>query len=118
MLSVSIATYPLLPTAFWIYTLVPFVALPVGLSMANIAALISKSVSAEKQGAALGINGSLNAFAQGIVPLMAGFLAGAFGLSFPFFVGGILVLIAWGTFVFSLRLFVSFDDTRFEETER
>lgn len=103
MLSVSIATYPLLPTAFWIYTLVPFVALPVGLSMANVAALISKSVSAEKQGAALGINGSLNAFAQGIVPLMAGLLAGTFGLSFPFFVGGLLVLIAWGTFVFSLQ---------------
>lgn len=96
VLACAIAFYPLVPNVSWLFALVPFLSIPNGLSMANMTALVSKSVSAERQGAALGINGSLGALSQGCVPLLAGFGSGLFGLSAPFFFGGILVAGAWG----------------------
>ena len=66
-------------------------------------ALISKSVSADKQGAALGINSSLGALSNGLIPLLAGFGSGFFGISAPFFVGGLLVAVAWGMMVLNHR---------------
>jgi hypothetical protein len=56
---------------------------------------VSKSVSPEKQGAALGINGSLMALAQGIIPLFAGIVSGFLGLTIPFILGSMLMVWAW-----------------------
>lgn len=103
LLSGTILAYPFAPSVLWLFALVPFLSIPNGLSMANMTALISKSISPDKQGAALGINGSLNAFSQGVVPLLAGFGSGFLGLSVPFFCGGILVLFAWLSLVFHSR---------------
>ncbi len=100
-LAVTIACYPFVPSVFWLFALVPFLSIPNGLSMANMTALISKSVSPDKQGAALGINGSLGALSQGCVPLLAGFGSGFLGLSTPFVFGGFLVFLAWGTLLFT-----------------
>lgn len=94
-LAVGTIVYPFLPSALLIYVLIPFIAIPQGLSMANMQALISKSVSSEKQGAALGINGSLMAFSQGVIPLIAGIGSGVLGVQLPFVVGGILIASAW-----------------------
>ena len=92
---VTTALTPFMPTLLFQYTLIPFIAVPQGLSMANLGALLSTSVSKEKQGVALGINGSLSAFSQGIVPLLGGIIAGLLGVRFPFLVGGISTLYAW-----------------------
>jgi DHA1 family tetracycline resistance protein-like MFS transporter len=100
-LAVTIACYPFVPSVFWLFAFVPFLSIPNGLSMANMTALISKSVSVDKQGAALGINGSLGALSQGCVPLLAGFGSGFLGLSTPFVFGGFLVFLAWGTLLFT-----------------
>lgn len=100
-LAVTIACYPFVPSVFWLFAFVPFLSIPNGLSMANMTALISKSVSPDKQGAALGINGSLGALSQGCVPLLAGFGSGFLGLSTPFVFGGFLVFLAWGTLLFT-----------------
>jgi hypothetical protein len=84
--------------------MIPLLAIPQGLSMANTSALVSKSVSAEKQGAALGINGSLMAFSQGTIPLLAGVGTGIVGISLPFVLGSLFVFSAWLTlFVFMKR---------------
>ncbi|MBP5993341.1 MAG: MFS transporter [Candidatus Moranbacteria bacterium] len=99
----AIALYPLAPSVFWVFLLAPLTSIPNGLSMANMSALVSKSVSVDKQGAALGINGSLGALSSGIVPLLAGFGSGFLGLSAPFFVGGLLVAAAWGMMVLNHR---------------
>jgi len=77
------------------YLFIPLVAVPQGLSMANMQALVSRSVSAEKQGVALGINGSLLAFSSGVIPLIAGFTSGLIGVELPFLVGGALVTLSW-----------------------
>ena len=96
--------YPFMPSITILYFLVPVLAIPQGLSMANIGSLVSRSVSAEKQGAALGINSSLVAFAQGVVPLVAGFGSGLIGIKAPFIAGSILVFSAWlNLFIFSKR---------------
>ncbi len=71
--------------------------------MANMGALVSKSVSAKKQGAALGINGSLMALSQGIIPITAGVVSGIFGIRAPFIVGSLLVVWAWLTLFVFLR---------------
>lgn len=91
----TIALTPFLPSLVWFYISMPFTAVPVGLTLANLNALVSKSVSAEKQGAALGISGSLQAFAQGMVPLTAGIISGFFGIATAFLLGGALVVSAW-----------------------
>jgi sugar phosphate permease len=80
---------------FYIYLFLPFIAIPQGLSMANMSALISKSVSKEKLGTALGINGSLSALAQGVIPAIAGFVATLSKPSLPFIVGGACIFFAW-----------------------
>jgi len=95
LLAATIAIYPLLPNLTYAYTVMPFMAIAQGLSMAYMGALISKSVSAEKQGAALGINASLQALSQGIIPLIAGIGSGVIGLVSPFIAGAVLVVIAW-----------------------
>ena len=99
----AIALYPLAPSVFWVFLLAPLTSIPNGLSMANMSALVSKSVSVDKQGAALGINGSLGALSSGIVPLLAGFGSGFLGISAPFFVGGLLVAAARGMMVLNHR---------------
>lgn len=96
--------WPFIPSAPWLFVAMPFIAVSQGLTMANLTSLVSKSVSAERQGAALGINGSLMAFAQGLIPLVAGIGTGAIGIATPLIAGGLLVLLAWtNLFVFSKR---------------
>lgn len=94
--ALALPLLPFLPSLFYLYLLMPFLAIPCGLALANLMALVSKSVSAERQGTALGINGSLMALAQGAVPLLAGFATGFTGLATPFIVGSLLIAAAWG----------------------
>lgn len=103
VLAVAIGAYPFLPSALWLYAFIPLIAIPQGLSFANIGALISKSVSSDKQGAALGINGSLIALSQGLIPLLAGVGSGLVGLSAPFVVGSFVIVFAWSILFFFKR---------------
>ena len=95
--------YPFLPNSTALFILVPFLAIPQGVSMANLTALISKSVSPAKQGAALGINGSVIALAQGVIPLIAGVGSGFVGIKLPFIAGSVLVILAWSSLFLKKR---------------
>lgn len=95
VLGIAILLYPFVPSVMLLYATVPVVAIANGLIFANIAALISKSVSNEKQGAALGINGSLMALAGGIAPLLAGIGSGFLGISTAFIIGMFLIFCGW-----------------------
>lgn len=87
--------YPFLGELALVYAMVPFLAIAQGLTMANLTSLVSKSVSAGKQGAALGINGSLVAFSQGFIPLLAGFGSGVLGVAAPFAAAALLIFASW-----------------------
>lgn len=95
LVGVASALTPFMPSLLLQYILIPFIAVPQGLSMANLGALLSTSVPKEKQGVALGINGSLSAFSQGIVPLLGGVIGGVLGVRFPFLIGGLATIYAW-----------------------
>lgn len=80
----------------WVlYALIPFTAAAVGLITTNLPALISKGVSGSRQGAALGINGSLQALSQGIAPLVASAVAAVLGIPVIFIIAGLLVVVAY-----------------------
>ena len=49
---------------------------------------LGKGVGPGKQGAALGINSSLIAFSQGVVPIVAGFATGNEWIAWPFTISG------------------------------
>lgn len=104
VVSITIALTPFMPTLFLQYVLLPLIAIPQGLSMANLTALLSSSVPKEKQGLALGINGSLSALSQGITPLFGGILGGLLGVGIPFIVGGLCIFYAWyGVMQFKMK---------------
>jgi DHA1 family tetracycline resistance protein-like MFS transporter len=95
VVGVCIALYPFMPNTFWLYVLLPVMSIPQGLAFANLGALVSKSVSPEKQGAALGINGSLVALSQGVIPIFGGAVIGDIGLSTSCIMGALLIGSAW-----------------------
>lgn len=108
LVGAAIFAYGFVPSESLLYVVLPLLAVGNGLSVANLAALISKGVSGEKQGAAMGINGSLQALAQGVAPVVAGVGAGFFGLQMPFVVGMALALFAWAVlFVLPKRVIVT-----------
>lgn len=90
-----ICAYPFVGNNLLLFLLIPVMSVPQGLAFANISSLVSKSVSPDKQGAALGINGSLMALAQGLVPLLAGVGTGVIGLTSPFVAGALVIVVAW-----------------------
>jgi predicted MFS family arabinose efflux permease len=81
-----------------LYLLIPFTAIAVGLISTNLPALISKGVSSSRQGAALGINGSLQALSQGIAPLLASAVATIAGIPVIFALASGLVICAYLAF--------------------
>ncbi len=95
MLAMVLLVYPLIPSVFLLYAILPLLAIAQGLSMANMGAFISLRAGPESQGAALGISGSLIALSQGIVPILAGLGSGVIGIALPFVVGGMCVLSSW-----------------------
>lgn len=92
VVAVMAAAQPLLPNVLMEYVASPFLAVPHGLVTANMMALVSRSVSAEKQGAALGINSSIQALAQGSVPLIAGTVAALGGIAAPFYASALCTI--------------------------
>lgn len=95
LLSVVIFLHPFVSNTLFLYLLMPFMSISFALFNTSLPALVSQSVSKDQQGAALGINGSLQALSQAIAPLAAGVFSGILGLTTSFFIGGSLVLIAF-----------------------
>ncbi len=102
MMGAGLFIYPLLPSMALVYAILPIIAIGNGLSVANVGALISKGVSADKQGAALGINGSLMALGNGVAPIVAGAISAWLSIAAPFFLGAFFVSCAW-LVLFGLR---------------
>lgn len=97
-LGLGILLYAFVPSIALVYALIPLIAIGNGLSMATFGALISKSVSKERQGAILGINGSISSLSQGISPLIAGLVGSFLTIKAPFIAGALLVV--FGLYVF------------------
>ncbi|HEU4677537.1 MAG TPA: MFS transporter [Candidatus Paceibacterota bacterium] len=86
-LAVIIVAIPLVHASHWLYVFMPFLSSAFALVTTGVPSLVSKGVGPERQGAALGINGSLQALAQASAPLVAGFASGFLGLTAAFVIG-------------------------------
>lgn len=84
----------LVQSTFALYLLVPFFAISIGLSQANITALISRSAGANIQGEILGVNGSVMALAQTIPPVISGVAAVYFEPQAPLIIASVFVILA------------------------
>jgi DHA1 family tetracycline resistance protein-like MFS transporter len=71
---------------------VPAFAMFVGLSQANIPALVSRSADYKIQGEVLGINASVQALAQAIPPIISGYVAGSIGQNSPLVISSLVIL--------------------------
>jgi DHA1 family tetracycline resistance protein-like MFS transporter len=81
-----------LPTnTFQLLFVAPFIAIFNGLTMANASALVSFSADARNQGEVLGIEASVQALAQAIPAIVAGYVA-TMGVNMPVIVGGFIIL--------------------------
>lgn len=76
----------------------PFIAIFVGLVMANVSALVSLSAGPEMQGEVLGIDASVQSLAQAIPAIISGYIA-TMGINMPVIVGGSIVMLAGLVFV-------------------
>lgn len=94
VLAVTLCAQVFVYNPIFLFMITPFTAMSVGLITTNLPALISQGVSKERQGAALGINGSLQALSQGIAPLLASMVAALFGIPFIFVLASALVVVA------------------------
>lgn len=84
----------LLPNTTWQLLLTaPVIAVFNGLTVANATALVSLSADRKIQGEVLGIEASVQALAQAVPAIIAGYVA-TFGVSTPVIVGGCIVVVA------------------------
>jgi MFS transporter, DHA1 family, tetracycline resistance protein len=82
------------PHAWVLYLINPFIAIFNGLSFANMAGLISRSVDGKVQGEILGINASVQALAQLIPPILSGFIAAQFAPEAPLIAAAVMIIFA------------------------
>lgn len=82
---------------FWLYFIVPFIAIFQGLNQPNGTALISNLTDIDKQGEILGINQSISSLAQAIPPIIAGFVT-SINLNLPIWFAALSTLLAWVVF--------------------
>jgi MFS family permease len=65
-----------------------------GVTMANVTALISKSVGPKVQGEVLGINSSVAALAMSIPPILSGYIAADLGPNTSIHIAGFVILLS------------------------
>jgi DHA1 family tetracycline resistance protein-like MFS transporter len=92
------------PRAEILYFIVPFYAAAIGLSNANMTALISRSAGPSIQGEVLGLNGSLNALAMTMPPLISGVIAAYTEPSVPLLIAAIITIFAGLYFINHMRM--------------
>jgi len=83
--------------SIWLYFIIPFVAIMLGMNQPNTSAIISNLTDADKQGEILGINQSMQSLAQSIPPIIAAF-ATSINLNLPIMFSAVTTLLAWVVF--------------------
>ncbi|RTK96852.1 MAG: MFS transporter [Neisseriaceae bacterium] len=103
IVSSTVLAYALVPTAGLLYLITLPQAVGMGLIMANLNGLISRSASAREQGQVLGIAASVQALAQALPPVLAGILAASFSPATPIMTGSAVIFFAFVIFLLVAR---------------
>jgi len=91
------------PDSSWLYFIIPFYAMAVGLSQANLTGLLSRSAGPAMQGEVLGINSSLAALGTTLPPLLAGPIAALYDPSIPLLVAAMVIIVSGLYFIDHIR---------------
>lgn len=75
LIALTLAIYPTIKNVYLLFVIVPFYAIPFGISNSTLVSLVSRSVGSHIQGEILGINSSVQAASQAIPPIVAGVIA-------------------------------------------
>src|SRR3989338_5507216 len=86
----------------YLYAVLPFVAIAQGLTYPNSTAIISNLADKSSQGEVMGISQSMQALAQSVTPVIAGFIT-LWHLNLPIIISSILTFIGWLVFVLFFR---------------
>lgn len=103
LVSSTVLAYALVPTAGLLYLITLPQAVGMGLIMANLNAVISRSAASNEQGQILGIAASVQALAQSLPPILAGYLAASYSPSTPILAGSAVIFVAFVLFVTTAR---------------
>jgi multidrug resistance protein len=87
--------------------IVSFMSIGTGILQPVVLSMISKFSPQERQGAVLGINQSISAFARVLGPLWGGWTFQYIGFEFPFITGAFFTFISFGLIYFMLKNEVS-----------
>ena len=101
--AVVIVLYLLAPSPIWLVVVAPLSSTCLGLSLANMGGLLSRSVAPQLQGEVLGIGASIAALANSIPPLLGGFVAASLAPEAPVAAAGLAMLVAWAIFMTGYR---------------
>ena len=96
------ATFPILllpDKSFWLYVIIPFIAVLQGITQPNVTALISNMSGRDNQGEILGINQSVISIAQAFPPIIAGIVTSV-SLNLPTIFAAGSTFLGWAVFVF------------------
>ncbi len=98
-LAVSIVLLWIPDQAYWMYIILPFMAISQAMVSPNLLSIISGKAGDDRQGEILGVNQSVQSIATAIPPLLSGYLINI-NIGLPMLLGASLVLIAFFIFVF------------------
>ncbi len=103
LMALSFALIAFIPAGWMLYPVTAILAIGTGMATPSLTSLISRRVSPQAQGSALGGVQSLNSLMMVIGPLFAGVMFDAFGATAPYLSGLFVVTGAVGVLALALR---------------
>ncbi len=97
-LSITISALLIPSQSYWMYIILPFMAISQAMVSPNLLSIISSKAGDDRQGEILGVNQSVQSIATAIPPLASGYLINV-NIGLPMILGSILVFIAFVVFV-------------------
>lgn len=91
----ALAAIPLIPSAPWLWFVVPLYAFGAGTLFPALASLVSRATDDASQGSVLGGSQVVGGLGRVIGPVWAGFVFQSIGIGTPFAVGAAIVGVAW-----------------------
>ena len=99
LLAIGMLMYPLVPTAWLMIFIIPFVPIGTALMFPAVTSLLSHAVDPAELGTMMGVAQTFAGIARVIAPIVGTIMFQRVGISAPFIFGGcIVLLVSWATF--------------------
>jgi MFS transporter, DHA1 family, tetracycline resistance protein len=103
LMTISFVLTVIAPQAWMLFPIMGLLALGSGMATPSITSLISRRVTGKEQGATLGGTQALTSLTMVAGPLVAGYIFGAVGMTAPYALGAILLVVATAIIAAAVR---------------